>query len=33
MVTDVKELPVDKATSKYCPVEEKVGAVTGSAPY
>ena len=33
MVTDVKEFPADRATSKYCPVEEKVGAATGSDPY
>ena len=33
MVAEVKELPDDKATSKYSPVEEKVGAPTGSDPY
>jgi hypothetical protein len=33
MVREVKELPVDRATSKYCPLEVKVGAVTGSVPY
>jgi hypothetical protein len=32
-VREVKELPVDRATSKYCPVEVKVGAATGSDPY
>lgn len=33
MVAEVKELPDDKATSKYSPVDEKVGAPTGSDPY
>jgi hypothetical protein len=33
MVREVKELPVDRPTSKYCPVEVKVGAATGSDPY
>jgi hypothetical protein len=33
MVTEVKELPADRATSKYSPVEAKVGAATGSDPY
>jgi hypothetical protein len=33
MVREVKLLPVDRATSKYCPVEEKVAAATGSDPY
>ena len=33
MVSVVKELPVDSATSKYCPLEVKVGAATGSDPY
>ena len=32
-VAEVKELPDDKATSKYSPAEEKVGAPTGSDPY
>ena len=30
---EVKELPDDRATSKYSPVDEKVGAPTGSDPY
>ena len=33
MVAEVKELPDDKATSKYSPVDEKVGTPTGSDPY
>jgi hypothetical protein len=33
MVAEVKELPDDKARTKYSPVEEKVGAPTGSDPY
>jgi hypothetical protein len=33
MAAEVKELPDDKATSKYSPVDEKVGAPTGSDPY
>jgi hypothetical protein len=33
MVRDVKVLPDESATSKYCPVEENVGAATGSDPY
>gem|GEM_PF-5486208 len=32
-MAEVKELPDDKATSKYSPAEEKVGAPTGSDPY
>jgi hypothetical protein len=32
-VREVKELPVDRATSKYCPLVVKVGAATGSDPY
>jgi hypothetical protein len=32
-VREVKELPVDRPTSKYWPVEVKVGAATGSDPY
>ena len=33
MVSEVKALPDDRATSKYWPEDEKVGAVTGSEPY
>ena len=32
-VVEVKELPVDSATSKYSPDEEKLGAPTGSEEY